>query len=112
MRTLSQIELPVDDRLAVEAAARLLKQRFPVEEVILFGSKARGDAGARSDIDLLALTSRRMAWDERGLMSYDLVELGLDHGVLIELLIEEQAAWESEAPVAIHRAIERDGVLL
>ncbi len=45
MRTLDQIGLSDKDRRAVQAAARLLKQRFPIDQVILYGSKARGDGG-------------------------------------------------------------------
>lgn len=114
MRTASQIDLSDTDRRAVEAAARLLKHNFPVGEVILFGSKARGEAGAGSDIDLLALTTRRLTWNERGRMSYDLVELGLDHGVLIELLVEEREEWFGEVGrmLSIRNQIERDGVVL
>lgn len=114
MRTVSQIDLSDNDRRAVEAAARLLKQSFPVREVILFGSKARGEASPGSDIDLLALTARRLDWDERGRMSYDLVELGLDHGVLIELLVEEREEWFEGLGrmLSIRDQVERDGVVL
>jgi len=114
MRTVSQIQLSDSDRQAVEAAARLLKQSFPVCEVILFGSKARGEGGPGSDIDLLAVTTRKLDWNERGRMSYDLVELGLDHGVLIELLVEEREEWLDGIGrmLSIRNQIERDGVVL
>lgn len=114
MRELSQVQLSETDQRAVLAAASLLKARWPVEAVILFGSKARGDSGPTSDIDLLALTTRRLDWAERGLMSYEMVELGLDHGVAIELLVEERHDWAEGIgrQLSIRGHIERDGVVV
>jgi predicted nucleotidyltransferase len=65
MKTLEQIRLEPNERAAIEAAAALLRKQLPVGQVILFGSKARGDDHADSDIDLLSLTSRRLSWDEK-----------------------------------------------
>jgi predicted nucleotidyltransferase len=56
LRTLDQIPLNQPDRTAIESAAKCLRESLPVERVILFGSKARGDDSADSDIDLLVLT--------------------------------------------------------
>ena len=43
------------DRLAIQAVARLIVERFDPELVILFGSHARGQAGLHSDVDLLVV---------------------------------------------------------
>jgi uncharacterized protein len=56
MRTLDQIKLAAEDRAVIESAARSLRETFPVERIVLFGSKARGDGLPESDIDLLVLT--------------------------------------------------------
>ena len=56
VRTLGQIKLNQSDRTAIESAAKCLRESLPVERLILFGSKARGDDSADSDIDLLVLT--------------------------------------------------------
>lgn len=53
---------------------RLASQRPEVERVILFGSRARGDADARSDIDLAidAPRATRRQWLD---LSFDLDEI-------------------------------------
>ena len=45
-----------EQRLLDEAVERLVAQ-FGPERIILFGSQARGDAGPRSDVDLLVVCS-------------------------------------------------------
>jgi len=57
MRKLNHAKLRSNDRQAIEAAIRLLKQAYPVDAVILYGSKARGTDDPESDIDLLVLTT-------------------------------------------------------
>ena len=44
MKSLQQAPLLQREREAVEAAVRMLTMVFPIDHVILFGSKARGDA--------------------------------------------------------------------
>jgi predicted nucleotidyltransferase len=50
MRKLDSINLAEKDRASVVQAARSLKSELPVSKVILFGSKARGQADVRSDL--------------------------------------------------------------
>lgn len=47
------------DPVAVKAAQRLRRrvaQTIPIERMVLFGSRARGDARAESDVDLLLVS--------------------------------------------------------
>ena len=43
MRTLNEISLAEKDRRAIEAASAILRRQFPVERVVVFGSKVRGN---------------------------------------------------------------------
>jgi predicted nucleotidyltransferase len=45
----------VDETVIVEAGRRLAEAAGESAQVILFGSHARGDAGARSDLDFLVV---------------------------------------------------------
>jgi predicted nucleotidyltransferase len=65
MKTIDDLPIKQYERRAIIEAARLLKDRFSAREVILFGSKARGDDDEESDIDLLVLTSQPVSWNER-----------------------------------------------
>lgn len=46
------VQTPIDMQ-TIRAVARLISEQFDPERVVLFGSFARGQAGAHSDIDLL-----------------------------------------------------------
>jgi uncharacterized protein len=64
LRSLDKAPVGEREREAIEAAARILKEKFAVENVILFGSQARGEADAYSDIDLLLISGRELHWKE------------------------------------------------
>ena len=43
------------DSATIQAIAQLIVELFDPEQIILFGSHARGEAGAHSDVDLLVV---------------------------------------------------------
>ena len=43
------------DRATIQAITRLIVERFNPEQIILFGSHARGEANEHSDLDLLVV---------------------------------------------------------
>ena len=111
MRALEDLQLSSVEREAIEAAARLVREHFPVVGVVLFGSKARGSDDHESDIDLLLLTSRPLDWRERGALTDRLFDVELDYGVVISTLILPAEEWDHGpyTVLPIHREIERDG---
>ncbi len=112
MRALNEVHLSDRDRRAVEAASQMLKERFPVQRVILFGSKARGDDDPESDIDLLVLTSRSISWEERKEIIHSLFSVEMVHDVVISLLIATMLDWEDGpfSVMPIHEEVAEDGV--
>ena len=112
MRTLADIPLQENDRRAIEAAARVLYEDFPVEQVVLFGSKARAAGDEESDIDLLVLTSRKLDWHEQEAITNALFDVEMAHDVVISPLIVPADEWFEGVyrVLAIHGEIERDGV--
>ena len=83
MRMLDHVQLKPNDRAATERAAQILRQRFPIEQVILFGSKARGEDDAESDIDLLVLTSQPLSARDRDAVVDSPFDLQLELGVVL-----------------------------
>lgn len=112
MRTLADIPLAQNERRAVQAAAGLLRATFPVDQVVLFGSKARGTGDAESDIDLLVLTARKLHWREEDALLTALFDLELTHDVIISTLIVPTEVWTNGVyrVLPIHDEIARDGV--
>jgi predicted nucleotidyltransferase len=114
MSTLKTIPLSKQERRALAAAVTALKGRFPVEQVLLFGSRARGEGDAESDLDLLVLTTREMDWTERRAIVDALFDIELVHDVLLSPLIVSGQEWR-QGPyriLPIHDEIARDGVVV
>jgi predicted nucleotidyltransferase len=112
MRTLGDVELGAGDRAAIVAAAKVLRERFPVDSIYLFGSKATGRDDPESDIDLLVLTSRPLGLRERDAVTDILFDIVMHFEVVICTLVVDLDAWQHGAyqVLAIHDEIERDGV--
>jgi predicted nucleotidyltransferase len=114
MKTIDDVQLKNRDQEAVETACKLLKERFPVDEVILFGSKARGEDDPESDIDILVLTSRPITWRERKAITYALFEVEMTYEVVISTLIAASSDWEEGtfSVLPIHGEIAHDGIVI
>ncbi len=112
MKTIANISLEEKDRQAISEAARMLRSRFPVERIILYGSKATGTDTPESDVDLLLLTSRPLLWQERDGITEALFDIELEYGVVVSTLVVPSAEWRAGryTVLPIHDEIERYGV--
>lgn len=83
----------------VSQIARNLKNFVPEAQTILFGSEARGEARADSDIDLLILLPDSLSGNHfvarRSYISGLLYELSLKTGVDISPIIFPKKLWNS-----------------
>jgi predicted nucleotidyltransferase len=84
MNERSTANLNEKERQAIGAFIHRLNERFPGEilQVTLFGSKARGDSGPYSDIDIL-ITVKEESWPLRGEISTVAADVSLEYDVLI-----------------------------
>jgi|SRR3989344_4682719 len=112
MKTLAQLTLKANDRKAIEAAKDLLVKKYPVELIVLYGSKARGTDDAESDIDLIVLTTRELTWRERNAITDALYDIQLTHDVVISTLVVSKHEWSEGrySVLPIHDEVERYGV--
>lgn len=112
MRTLDEIVLAENERRAIEAATDALRALFPIADIVLFGSKARGDSDPESDIDLLVLTDRRLDRNEEQTIGQALFDIGLRFDVIFGPLILEAKEWRQgvHSVLPIHAEVEREGV--
>ena len=81
----------------------LLAAHPGVERVRLFGSRARGDHDARSDVDL-AVDAPTLSHSDRARLALDADEA--------RTLYPVDAGWTEEAPDALRARIDADGVTL
>ncbi len=114
MRSVEHIPLATPDREAVRRAAAILKERFPVERVVLFGSKARGTGSPESDIDLLVLTSRPLNQAAKAAIVEALYDVQLELGVVLSTLVASAEEWDHGyfQALPIRDEVEREGALV
>lgn len=86
----------------------------PAATLILYGSYARGDNRADSDIDLLILVDKdkiTMA-DERNI-KYPLYDLAIDTGQIISALVFPKKKWERMHCITpFYENIQKEGIIL
>ena len=114
MRALSDIRLRQNDQRALEAASKILRERFPVARLVLFGSKVRGDDDEDSDIDLLILVDTEVdtALRQRIREVLDALrrEMDVSFGEMIVAVKEWDEGIYQAMPIRIE--IDREGALL
>lgn len=114
MKDLKNIPLLKNDCLAIETAGATLIKEFPVETVILFGSKSRGSDDEHSDTDLLLLTKRRLNWREEKAIIDRLFDIGMTFNVIFSPLFASRDEWENGIFQAfpVYADIMKDGALV
>ena len=114
MRTLNDLSLKDNEREAIREATLMLKEKFPVNEVILFGSKARGDDDPEFDIDLLLLTTRPIHWKERHSIVEALFDIEMKYDVVISIIVNSVNDWQTglSSLLPIREEINQEGIPL
>lgn len=97
----------------VNRIAELVRGIVPDARTILFGSEARGEAHADSDIDVLILLDKpRITTDDFNNVSYPLRELGWEVGEVINPILYTMTDWTKSSFTLFYKNVMKDGVVL
>ncbi len=107
--------LPTQERRAIEEFMQHIRRAFPrqVEQMILFGSKARGESDLDSDIDVLLVTDSE-DWRFCHAISDIAADISLHYDVLIEPHVIEWTRWERmrRSRFVLCKTVRNEGVAL
>ncbi len=112
MKTIELLNLKENEIAGLKKFKNELLKKDPGSEIIIYGSKARGDDSELSDIDLLILTESEIDRKLRSEISWIKYEIELNYNLIIGMIIEKKDFWKS--PLAnempFHWNVDSEGV--
>ena len=104
----------IDHERVLAQFKSLLGEKIPLDRMILFGSRARGDAESRSDADVILIVRRQLNEQEQDHVSDCAWEAGYRDGLVVVPLVFTKEEWDEgpERASLLHKAVDRDGVLV
>ena len=90
-----------------------IKRIDPKAKVVLFGSRARGDAKKDSDWDLLILIDSQNIRELEDLFRDKIYDLELETGEIISMFVYNNKDWTSRHKITpLYKSIKKEGVVL
>jgi uncharacterized protein len=100
------------DRTVVERFKRsMIEHGVPLSKIIVFGSRARGDAKPDSDLDVLVLVEH-LPPSMRKIISHCAWEVGFEAGILIQTVVmtRDEAEHGPEQSSLLMLAVKDEGI--
>ncbi len=102
------------ERNILDTFKALLLKRLSLYKMILFGSRARGDATQYSDMDVLVILDKSSGEQDYEYVSDCAWEAGFEHGIVVVPVVFTREEWEDspERYSLLAQAAEKEGVLI
>ena len=94
---------------------KIKRSLYPIDpgmEIVLFGSRARGDFGDESDWDILILTSVNLSKGKKKRIKDAIFDIELDAEEPISTLIYSKDGWRDLEITPLYQNIKSEGVRL
>lgn len=98
------------DKDIAEEVKIAVREFDPTAEVVLFGSRARGDARSDSDYDFLVLLNVPLDFRLKGNILDTLYDIELAFDCVLGVLVENSDYWQMLENTPIFSEISQDGI--
>jgi predicted nucleotidyltransferase len=102
--------MKVAERRILETFKAKLANRLNVSEIILFGSRARGDADEFSDMDVIVVLAGAADDHSRDVVSDCAWEAGLEAGIVVVPIVFSRSEWSSARFSLLGKAVAQEGL--
>ena len=102
------------ERSVLDDFKRRLSRRLAVHSVLLFGSRARGDADVDSDMDVIVVLHGAADAKAEDYVRLCAWEAGVEQGIIVVPVTVSRAEWQ-DGPLSsslLALAVEREGVAI
>ena len=98
----------------LEQIRQAVREVEPDGEIILHGSRSRGDAVSESDWDLLILVDGPLSDERTDRIRHRLYEVEWEYGEVISSIVRDRLEWHSDLyqSIPFHRRVEQEGIRL
>ncbi|WP_008312254.1 nucleotidyltransferase domain-containing protein [Leptolyngbya sp. PCC 6406] len=98
----------------LDQVKQIIHQIEPEAEIILYGSRARGDATPESDWDFLVLLDGPVDAKRTDHLRHALYELEWDIGEVLTSIIRNRMEWQTPRyqASAFYQFVQKDGIML
>jgi predicted nucleotidyltransferase len=115
MKQLNELRAKTETERTLLARCRdSIRSLDPSVEVILYGSRARGDANPESDYDFLILTDGEVTLKREDNFRRQLFPIELETGAVLTVILVSREDWNSAlyGAMPFYQNVVRDGVIL
>ena len=98
----------------VDVVKKIVHQVAPDATAILYGSEARGESRADSDIDVLVLLNKeKITLQDRQQLTHPLYDIEFETGVMISPKIFSKHLWETDLSITpFYHNVMKEGILI
>ena len=97
----------------LEVIKRLARSIEPESEIILFGSRARGDERADSDWDIIILVPYQVTLKDEQRFRHELFSVELEYEQPISTFVFSKIDWEDKFKVTpLYQNVQQEGIYL
>jgi predicted nucleotidyltransferase len=115
MKQLKEVKIGTERERTLLARCRdSIRSIDPSAEIILYGSRARGDGNPESDYDLLILTDGDASLAREDIFRRKLFAIELETVAVLTVILVSRKDWNSDlyGAMPFHQNVVRDGVIL